>query len=549
MRRPSPFRPRAFQVQSPMTLGTLAALLAAACSTASVAPSHADASAAPPAPPRPATSSVAATPAAPAALATPAARATKADEVGPLERALATIDAEEIRTDVFFLADDRLEGRDTPSRGLEISARYIRARLERLGWAPGAKDGFFYTYPLSQRRLDLDRSSARVTIGDAAQALVLGTDYYLSNAMDVFDSSVEGALVWCGKASAKELKELPLSGKWAVCVDAGQSGMRLARDVREAGAAGLVLLEPLDPKDPYALRFGSSLEELREGDATYPRKESAEGATNENERRPPRIARVYLTRNAFERVLASTGRKLDELKPGDELGATLTETRAMEGGGEIRVENVCGFWRGSDPELSKDVILITAHYDHVGINRGQVYNGADDNASGTSGLLALAEALAVHGPMKRSVMLMWLSGEEKGLWGSRAWNDAPWLPEGCKPLCDINIDMIGRNAPDKLLITPTEKHEQHNGLVKLAEKLAPLEGFPTLGSADEYYTRSDHYNFAKQGMPVAFLFSDVHEDYHKATDDPEKVDTNKIERVTRLVLRMVDGLQEPQVEL
>jgi Zn-dependent M28 family amino/carboxypeptidase len=229
----------------------------------------------------------------------------------------------------------------------------------------------------------------------------------------------------------------------------------------------------------------------------------------------------------------------------------VNETRKMVGeGGLIDVENVCGFFPGSDSKLAKDVILVTAHYDHLGTQNGVIYNGADDNGSGTCGLMAIAEALSSHGPLRRSVMLIWVSGEEKGLWGSKAWSEKPWLPEDCHAIADINIDMIGRNAADKLLITPTKKRDKdYNGLVKLAEEFAPLEGFPELGSADDYYTRSDHYNFAKLGIPVAFLFSDVHEDYHKPTDKPEKIDTDKIRRVVRLVLRMLDGLQSDRLNL
>jgi Zn-dependent M28 family amino/carboxypeptidase len=210
---------------------------------------------------------------------------------------------------------------------------------------------------------------------------------------------------------------------------------------------------------------------------------------------------------------------------------------------------VCGFWPGSDPELSKEVIIVSAHYDHVGTKNGVVYNGADDNGSGTCGLLALAEALSHYGPMRRSVMLMWVSGEEKGLWGSKAWTENPWLPEGCRAVCDINIDMIGRNAPDKLLITPSKSHDKYNGLTRLAESVCGLEGFAKLGSADSYYERSDHFNFARMGIPAAFLFSDVHEDYHKPTDKPEKIDNDKIRRVVRLVLRMLDGLQTDRLNL
>jgi hypothetical protein len=471
---------------------------------------------------------------------------TKADEVQPLDRALATIDVAEIRSDVFFVASDLLEGRDTPSRGLQLAARYFRARLERLGWKPGAKDGYFYTYPLTQRKLDEAQCSTRFAAGEREVPLALGTDYFLSSTMEVFDSSLDAPVVWCGEGTKDELEKAAPKGKWAACLDSGQQGFRVARDAREAGAAGVVLVEAPDAKEPYALRFGRTLEELRRGSPSYPKKDGAATDRPREERTP----RILVSRAAFERALALAGKSAADLKAGDELGLTLSETRKIDGSGTVQVENVCGFWPGKHPELAKEVILVTAHYDHEGINRrGEVMNGADDNGSGSSGMLAIAEALAAYGPMKRSVMLMWLSGEEKGLWGSRAWNDAPWLPEGCRALCNINIDMIGRNAPDKLLITPTSARKEFNGLVRLAESLAPKEGFPKLGSADDYYERSDHINFAKKGMPVAFLFSDVHEDYHRSTDDPEKLDYDKVQRVTRLVVRMLDGLQGEKLEL
>jgi Zn-dependent M28 family amino/carboxypeptidase len=152
--------------------------------------------------------------------------------------------------------------------------------------------------------------------------------------------------------------------------------------------------------------------------------------------------------------------------------------------------------------------------------------------------------------MRRSVLILWVSGEEKGLLGSEAWTRAPTLAPGMRPVCNVNIDMIGRNAPDKLLITPTKELKEYNGLTRLAESFAPLEGFPVLGGCDDYWERSDHMNFAQNlGIPVAFLFSDVHEDYHEPTDDAEKIDCDKIRRVVRLVVRMLDGLQSDVLAL
>ena len=228
----------------------------------------------------------------------------------------------------------------------------------------------------------------------------------------------------------------------------------------------------------------------------------------------------------------------------------VTDVRATAGGETFEAENVCGWWPGSDPVLRKEAIVISAHYDHVGTRDRQIYNGADDNASGSAGLLALAEGLAAYGPMRRSVLLLWVSGEEKGLLGSDAWARSPWLPGQSRAVANVNIDMIGRNAPDKLLITPTAALPQHNGLVRLADRLAPDEGFGPLGSCDEYWFRSDHASFSQHlEIPVTFLFADVHEDYHEPTDTADKVDFDKIRRVMRLVLAMLDGLQGDSLDI
>jgi hypothetical protein len=377
-----------------------------------------------------------------------------------------------------------------------------------------------------------------------------GQDYFLPNLSDVQELSVSGPVVFAGDGSKDDLAAARVEGKWALVFDGGDEPRDVARYARKAKAKGLILAPgPAYKGEPYEKRFAPALERQRQGSVSWPAKREAQPEGSERAPREP-FATVALTRRAVADLL-ETLRKPATPSKGADLGVTLAETRRLQGqNGRIQVENVCGFWPGDDPLLSKEVLLVTAHYDHVGTQNGVVYNGADDNGSGTSTLLSVAEALAQHGPLRRSVLIMWVSGEEKGLWGSHAWSDNPWLPEGCHAIADVNIDMVGRNAPDKLLVTPTRgRAKDYNGLVKLAESLAPLEGFPKLGSADEYYERSDHFMFAKLGIPVMFLFSDVHEDYHKPTDDPEKIDYDKVSRVARLVLRLLDGLQDEHLDL
>jgi len=459
--------------------------------------------------------------------------------------ALETVSADEIKTDVAFIASDEMAGRDTPSEGLRTAARFIRSRLERLGWKPGAKDGYFYEYPLDHRIPDEAKSKVSWSTKDATGELTFGVDYCFAGTRDVADLTTSAAVVFAGDGSKEDLGSSRCEGKWALVFDAGTDFSTLTRNARRAKAKGLIVAPgPNQEGGEYSTRFAAALERQRHGSASWPSKTSAKNA--EDEDRPREVfPTILLTRTSIEALLAGAQKPATPAK-GVDLGITLADTRALAGeGGTIRVENVMGFWPGSHPERSKECIILSAHYDHIGVINGQVHNGADDNGSGTCLMLAVAEALTQHGPLERSVMIIWVSGEEKGLWGSKAFAENPWFPPGVKPVADINIDMVGRNAPDKLLVTPTkERAKEYNELVKIAEKLAPLEGFPKLGSADKYYERSDHYEFAKLGIPVMFLFSDVHEDYHQAGDDPEKLDYDKIHRVARLVLRILDATEK-----
>jgi len=447
-----------------------------------------------------------------------------------LERALAAVQPAAIRSDVYFIASDELEGRDSPSAGLRLAARFIRARLERLGWQPMGEPradgthGWFDEYKLTRQGLDLEQSGLVLARGGQQRRLVPGQDYYFFG--DVAPLELTGPVVHVGAGSKADYEGKDLAGKWALAVASEKVGWRdRSQALASSGALGMLVAPDPGSKEPAEWWKGSAIE-----------RSSVEGNEGGGRRGggPPQH---FLSTAAAAEILAGAA-------PGSTLDLVVTEKRVTGAEHVDVLENVCGFWPGSDPVLSKEVIVLSAHYDHVGLQGGVIHNGADDNGSGTCGLLAVAEALKHYGPMRRSVLLMWVSGEEKGLWGSAAWTKKPTLAEGYRAVCNLNIDMIGRNAPDYLLITPTKEMQQYNGLTKLAEAFGPLEGFPKLGSADQYWSRSDHASFSENlKIPVAFLFSDVHEDYHQPGDDPEKLDYDKIARVVRLVVRMLDGLQ------
>ena len=214
---------------------------------------------------------------------------------------------------------------------------------------------------------------------------------------------------------------------------------------------------------------------------------------------------------------------------------------------KITSENVLGYIEGSD--LKDELLVLTAHYDHLGRDGEKIYNGADDDGSGTVAIMELAEAFAMakkggHGP-RRSVLFMTVAGEEKGLLGSRYYTENPIFPLE-NTIADLNIDMIGRldsvhrDKPDYVYLIGTDKlsTELHNISEEANEKYIDLEIDYTFNATDDpngFYYRSDHYNFVKNNIPVIFYFNGVHEDYHKPTDTVDKINFDKMEKITRLV--------------
>ena len=209
----------------------------------------------------------------------------------------------------------------------------------------------------------------------------------------------------------------------------------------------------------------------------------------------------------------------------------------------VRVPNVCALLPGSDPELANEVIVLSAHFDHVGTNaEGEIFNGADDNGSGTAGLLQIAGALAARGPLPRSVLCMWVSAEELGLWGSAAWCADPLLPEGHRVVANLNMDMIGRGDPKYLELTPSRSHPNFNALADAAYRTAQQEGFAAPVPKDDDWGRSDHASFAEAfGVPVLYLSGGEHEDYHQPTDDVERIDVDKLCRIVRVALKVIEA--------
>lgn len=445
------------------------------------------------------------------------------------DRGLASIRTEKILADVAYVACDDMGGRDTPSVGQRLAARFIRNRMERLGWRPGARDGWFHTFDLDLRTLKESACRASAANGDRKLELAFGVDYSFAP-QQVMDLNLEADVLHWGPVPAALDPAVDVKGKWVLFTEPGGNLQNLESPLLRAGAVGVLTtvhvitnLGP-DPEGGDVFKLFGNL--MRTGRLTYPEP-------------GPILPRVYLKKTTIKKLLALAG--VDTPAAGMTLSLRFAEARGLESNRQVACENILAFWPGRDPERSKEIIIVSAHYDHVGVGRrGQVHNGADDNGSGTVALLALAEALAAHGPVDRSILLAWLSAEELGLWGSRAWVENPWFPGGGRGVGNINLDMIGRNAGHQILITPFDAaHPKFNALAASAKSAAAAEGFTDVASGDGYFERSDQANFAKLGIPVVFLTNGMHPDYHEPTDDPEKIDGDKIRRVARTVFRML----------
>ncbi|PZR20969.1 MAG: peptidase M28 [Flavobacterium psychrophilum] len=209
-------------------------------------------------------------------------------------------------------------------------------------------------------------------------------------------------------------------------------------------------------------------------------------------------------------------------------------------------ENIWAYIEGT--EKPDEILVISAHYDHVGMKNGEVYNGADDDGSGTVALLEIAQAFMQakkdgYGP-KRSILFLHVTGEEHGLHGSRYYSENPLFPIS-NTIADLNIDMIGRRddahkdngnyvyviGSDRL---STDLHNINEDANKKYTKLDLDYTFNDVNDPNQFYYRSDHYNFAKKGIPIIFYFNGVHDDYHQPGDEPQKIEYDLLAKRTQL---------------
>jgi hypothetical protein len=451
----------------------------------------------------------------------------------PVSKAAATITAPDVARRIGIIADDSMMGRDTPSEGLELTARYVADQFRAFGLRPGGDAGsWFQRYPIGRRRLDLEHS--RVVF--AAKGRTDSAGFTTAARYDggpVPEKTVSGpATLVSGAQTAESAGRLALRKKVVLYAPPQQADPSVVQQVLRvlylSGPEAVIILSDADSatfagtiprRSPERTVIGSPLErpvmlQVREGAVTNA------------------LTAAGLNLTAARGSGTAVFDELRGLKMTLDLKDTITSS--------LSAPNTVGILEGSDPVLKKEYLVYSAHMDHIGITRGRadsINNGADDDASGTAGVIELAEAFSRPGARpKRSIIFLTVSGEEKGLWGSDFFASNPPVPIK-QIVADINIDMIGRNWPDTIVAIGKE-HSDLGATLNRVNTAHPELGMTAIDDRwpeERFYFRSDHYNFARKGVPILFFFNGVHEDYHEVTDSPEKINSDKEARILRLL--------------
>lgn len=462
-------------------------------------------------------------------------------------KAASSITADDMKKHLYTIASKEMEGRDTPSPGLEKAAQYIEAHFKSLGLLPGNNGSYRQYYTLYKdsviggslrvngKNFDLNKDFQPMAGSFAAEMK-------FSEAVFAGYGIVDGD-------TRNDYQGLNIAGRLVIITDGIPADYKPTVQGRNSPASLFGKLDAAMNKGASAVMIISS---------GFPRRSGASPAnwsTNGGYRAAQLPFSFSVSPDVAAAILGEDGKDVfNKLKSG-QLNPKTYSTEVDMGYdkmvNETRVSNVMGLLEGTD--LKNEYVVMTAHYDHVGKrNDTTIYYGADDDGSGTTGILELAEAFAKakadgKGP-RRSILFMTVSGEEKGLWGSRYYSEHPVYPLD-KTTVDLNIDMIGRIGTEYLKDKDSTNYVYIIGDDKLSSDLTPItedvnkkyigmkldRKYNDPNDKNRFYFRSDHYNFAQKGVPIIFYFNGTHADYHRPTDTPDKINYPMMAKRAQLV--------------
>jgi hypothetical protein len=489
------------------------------------------------------------------------------------QKGLDTISAAQLKDYLSFIASDEMEGRDTPSRGLDTTAKFLATNLSRWGFKPAGDDGSYFQ-KISLSRDLVDKEETRVEFNN--QPLAFGTDYipaarpaaipatqlvFAGNGWFIKSKSIDAyrgidakgkiAVIFApANGYPQGVKSADLTGK------RGEDWMNAAEYAQKQGVAGIVIV----PDFQYLANWDRNRTRVTERGLTKVDKfQASAGSQIPQLFLSPHLAEFLFqderqtAQSIFESIYAGKMPEPFALNANKQLSITVKVKSDHAG-----TQNVVAVFEGSDPILKNEYVALGAHYDHVGIglpvNGDAIYNGADDDGSGTTALLAMAEALSkARIRPKRSVLFVWHTGEERGLWGSRYFTSYPTLPLA-NIVTQINIDMIGRSKKEGDTNPRNRELSGSNEIYVIGSRMMSAElgalvenvnkqylnitydyRYDDPADPNRFFFRSDHYNYARKGIPIVFFFDGEHEDYHRPGDSVDKIDFQKMEKVSRTI--------------
>lgn len=451
-----------------------------------------------------------------------------------------SITTEDLQKHLYIIAGADMEGRETATEGQRKAAAYIENEFRALGLAPGNKNDYQMYFPVyidSLQELSLSLNDTAFTAGQD-----FSIDLAANHSVALRFSEIVLAGYGLSNSTRDDYKGTDVKGKLVMVWSEGAAGKALAGEHKEwssftqemaateQGAAALLVVRK--NIDPVVLKSNMYVNLYQ---------------------KTQHIPVFYISEKLAEKIAGSGyAAQKEAAQSSDYTPKVIAANIALsfnKASIALQSSNVLGILEGTD--LKDQYVVLTAHYDHLGKRNGTIWYGADDDGSGTVAILELAKAFtkakaAGKGP-RRSILFMTVSGEEKGLWGSDYYSAHPALPLN-KTSVNLNIDMIGR-------IDPSRKHGDSANYIyiigddKLSSDLKPISEavnkkyskleldykYNDPKDPERIYYRSDHYNFAKKGVPVIFYFSGLHPDYHKPSDTPDKINYVLLQKRARLI--------------
>ncbi|MBE3087143.1 MAG: M28 family peptidase [Bacteroidetes bacterium] len=493
------------------------------------------------------------------------------------------ITSSDLESYVSFLASPLLKGRMNGEEGLEIAAQYIASQAKLTGLKPANGTSYFQPYAVMKKTMDPNKTKVQI-ISNGKDTVTVKEPMFQLVPTGPSDFTLDGEVVFAGygikadKYKYNDFDNLKTEGKILLVMDRApmsENGekclfeepnwssamsfqMKLTTMIYSKAKA---ILFVSDPKSGF-----QSFDESNPGIAGYLKSKVTLSSEKPEIVNPfmagmPKV--IFIHRIVADELLKGSGHSLEELQKSidstlqphsftitDKL-LKINEVSLLE---EKVLNNVAGYIEGSDPVLKNEIVVFSGHYDHIGASGSKINTGADDDASGCAALLSMAEAFqSLEKKPLRSILFLWVSGEEIGLYGSKSYVDNPLFPLE-KTVADLNMDMIGRvkgvadstkenpmTGPNTVFVITDSQSKDLRSIADEIDKKSPLDFDYSLSGRDhplQLFARSDHYNFVEKDIPVLFFTTGLHTDYHTPGDVVEKIDFKKMEMITRTMFEI-----------